>query len=100
MGGHSAWRKRLARGELAKGSAGAICRHRPHLGRKGKDLIKNRKGFIGGGNPKKSKKQSALGDMPKEELGDKSVGNLPLRVLGFTWLVVLLAFMAYFLSSR
>jgi hypothetical protein len=53
MGGHSAWRKRVGNGELAKGYAGAICRHRPHLGRKGKDLIKNRKGWIGGGNPKK-----------------------------------------------
>ena len=55
MGGHSAWRKRVENGELAKGYAGAACRHRPHLGRKGKDLIKNRKGWIGGGNPKKSK---------------------------------------------
>lgn len=33
-------------------------RHRPHLGRKGKDLIKNRKGHIGGGNPKKKKKNN------------------------------------------
>lgn len=56
MGGHSAWRKRVADGQLAKGSGGAIMRHRPHLGRKGKDLIKNRKGHIGGGNPKKKKK--------------------------------------------
>ena len=56
MGGHSAWRKRVERGELAKGSGGAIMRHRPHLGRKGKDLILNRKGHIGGGNPKKMKK--------------------------------------------
>jgi hypothetical protein len=53
MGGHSAWRKRVERGDLAKGYAGAICRHRPHLGRTGKDLNKNRKGNIGGGNPKK-----------------------------------------------
>ena len=56
MGGHAAWRKRIARGELAKGSGGAIMRHRPHRGRKGKDLILNRKGHIGGGNPKKMKK--------------------------------------------
>jgi len=56
MGGHSAWRKRVERGELAKGLGGAIMRHRPHFGRKGKDLIKNRKGHIGGGNPKKQKK--------------------------------------------
>jgi len=32
-------------------------RHRPRLGRRGKDLILNRKGFIAGGNPKKLKKQ-------------------------------------------
>jgi hypothetical protein len=55
MGGHSAWRKRIERGELAKQSSGAICRHRPHFGRKGKDLVKNRKGNIGNGNPKKRK---------------------------------------------
>eukprot|EP00522_Entomoneis_paludosa_P009978 CAMPEP_0172459532 /NCGR_PEP_ID=MMETSP1065-20121228/33043_1 /TAXON_ID=265537 /ORGANISM="Amphiprora paludosa, Strain CCMP125" /LENGTH=114 /DNA_ID=CAMNT_0013214247 /DNA_START=51 /DNA_END=395 /DNA_ORIENTATION=- len=57
-GGHSAWKKRVARGELAKGSGGAIARHRPRLGRRGKDLILNRKGFIGGGNPKKIKKKA------------------------------------------
>ncbi|CAB9520213.1 expressed unknown protein [Seminavis robusta] len=57
MGGHSAWRKRVKRGELAKGSGGAIMRHRPHFGRKGKDLILNRKGHIAGGNPKKRKKK-------------------------------------------
>eukprot|EP00549_Striatella_unipunctata_P007106 CAMPEP_0118687870 /NCGR_PEP_ID=MMETSP0800-20121206/8616_1 /TAXON_ID=210618 ORGANISM="Striatella unipunctata, Strain CCMP2910" /NCGR_SAMPLE_ID=MMETSP0800 /ASSEMBLY_ACC=CAM_ASM_000638 /LENGTH=93 /DNA_ID=CAMNT_0006585089 /DNA_START=62 /DNA_END=340 /DNA_ORIENTATION=+ len=61
-GGHMAWRKRVARGELAKGSGGAIMRHRPHLGRKGKDLIKNRKGHIGGGNPKKMKKRGLKDD--------------------------------------
>jgi hypothetical protein len=57
MGGHSAWRKRVDAGDTAKGSGGAICRHRPHLGRKGKDLLLNRKGFIGGGNPKKKNKR-------------------------------------------
>jgi len=57
MGGHSAWRKRIAAGLNAKGMGGAICRHRPHFGRKGKDLVKNRKGNIGGGNPKKRKKR-------------------------------------------
>ena len=55
MGGNSAWKKRVANGELAKGSGGAIARHRPRWGRKGKDLILNRKGHIGGGNPKKKK---------------------------------------------
>ena len=56
MGGHAAWKKRVEAGLLAKGAGGAICRHRPHFGRKGKDLAKNRKGNIGGGNPKKKKK--------------------------------------------
>jgi hypothetical protein len=57
MGGNSAWRKRVARGELAKGSGGAALRHRPRLGRRGEDLKLNRKGNIGGrGNPKKIKK--------------------------------------------
>jgi hypothetical protein len=55
MGGHSAWKKRVAAGGLAKGAGGAIARHRPRLGRKGKDLKLNRKGNIGGGNPKKQK---------------------------------------------
>jgi len=55
MGGHSAWRKRVAAGEPAKGSGGAILRHRPHFGRKGEDLKLNRKGNIAGGNPKKAK---------------------------------------------
>ena len=63
MGGHSAWRKRVEAGELAKGRGGAILRHRPHFGRKGEDLKLNRKGNIAGGNPKKSstkaKKQQA-----------------------------------------
>ena len=52
-----AWKRRVQRGELAKGAGGAICRHRPRLGRRGPDLILNRKGFIAGGNPKKKKKR-------------------------------------------
>lgn len=56
MGGHSAWRKRVTDGGLAKeGTGGAIARHRPRMGRKGDDLKLNRKGNIGGGNPKKKK---------------------------------------------
>ncbi len=56
MGGHSAWRKRIKRGLLAKeGGGGAICRHHPRLGRRGKDLILNRKGYIKGGSNKKKK---------------------------------------------
>ena len=65
MGGHSAWRKRVKNGEPAKGSGGAIARHRPHLGRKGRDLALNRKGNIAGGNPKKRKnrREGDLGNM-------------------------------------
>ena len=73
MGGHQAWRKRLETGETAKQYAGAIARHRPHLGRKGKDLIKNRKGNIGGGNPKKRKKMNKGNNVRMEKndrLGD------------------------------
>ena len=57
MGGHAAWRKRVANRGLAKGSGGAALRHRPRLGRRGKgDLALNRKGNLGGhGNPKKMK---------------------------------------------
>mmetsp|Transcript_5743 Transcript_5743/g.9061 ORF Transcript_5743/g.9061 Transcript_5743/m.9061 type:complete len:132 (-) Transcript_5743:621-1016(-) len=56
MGGHSAWRKRVAEGGLAKeGTGGAIARHRPRWGRKGEDLKLNKKGNIAGGNPKKKK---------------------------------------------
>ena len=36
MGGHSAWKKRVAEGRLAKeGCGGAIARHRPRFGRMG-----------------------------------------------------------------
>ena len=66
MGGHSAWRKRLADGELAKQSGGAICRHRPHLGRKGKDREVERKGNIKGG-PRKKKSNKARIDMDKKK---------------------------------
>jgi hypothetical protein len=56
MGGHAAWRKRVAAGGLAKGSGGAALRHRPRFGRRGADLALNRLGNIGGhGNPKKKK---------------------------------------------
>jgi hypothetical protein len=94
MGGHSAWKKRVSNGELAKGYAGAICRHRPHLGRKGKDLIKNRKGYIGGGNPKKRKRGAALDDGFHDALGDKgqraSSATMPF-IACTTWLLVFLS---------
>mmetsp|Transcript_7842 Transcript_7842/g.11283 ORF Transcript_7842/g.11283 Transcript_7842/m.11283 type:complete len:109 (+) Transcript_7842:92-418(+) len=54
MGGHAAWKKRLKNGLLAKQSGGAICRHRPHFGAQG-IIVNNKKGSIGGGNPKKMK---------------------------------------------
>jgi hypothetical protein len=103
MGGHSAWKKRVGNGELAKGYAGAICRHRPHLGRKGKDLIKNRKGFIGGGNPKKQKKDTVLVDGCHDAHCDKSPGEstatMPFTACTTTWLLVLLSLL-YLRFSR
>lgn len=76
MGGHAAWKKRVANGELAKGAGGAICRHHPHRGRKGKDLILNRKGFIGKGNPKKQKHRSSTIIISKSNDGDDDVETL------------------------
>jgi hypothetical protein len=73
MGGHSAWRKRVAAGEPAKGMGGAIMRHRPHLGRKGKDLILNRKGHIAGGNPKNMKKNKKK--MQREQIGSSTLSH-------------------------
>lgn len=70
MGGHSAWRKRVAAGEPAKGRGGAIARHRPHLGRKGGDLKLNRKGNIAGGNPKKSRSNNNKGILEEQEGND------------------------------
>lgn len=102
MGGHSAWRKRVANGELAKQYSGAISRHRPHLGRKGKDLIKNRKGHIAGGNPKKQNKNRAVGGLNEEggvekdeEVSKTPVRNTPLMVLGATWILVIFALLVY-----
>jgi hypothetical protein len=57
MGGNAAWRKRVAKGELAKGGGGAALRHHPRMGRRGEDLKLNRKGNIAGGNPKKMNKR-------------------------------------------
>jgi len=53
MGGHSAWKKRVAEGRLAKeGTGGAIARHRPRFGRMG--LVRpNKKDATT--NPKKQK---------------------------------------------
>ena len=92
MGGHSAWRKRVASGEPAKGCGGAILRHRPRLGRRGKDLALNRKGNIAGGNPKKKKKSRN----PPDHLVEESLENnglsvwalLPFCIAVFCFLVV------------
>lgn len=68
MGGHSAWRKRVEAGLLAKQSSGAICRHRPHFGAKGKEaILRNKRGNRAGGNPKKQKrnKQREMNDKEK-----------------------------------
>lgn len=89
MGGHSAWRKRVERRELAKGLGGAIMRHRPHRGRKGKDLIKNRKGHIGGGNPKKKKKK----DNEETEAGDLHNQQSQWRVLVLVFFGVTMAYL-------
>lgn len=103
MGGHSAWRKRLAAGMNAKGMGGAICRHRPHFGRKGKDLVKNRKGNIGGGNPKKVKKRTKGQDIEEDGVnaarGPQSatfvlIGSAIVLLLGF-WLAPLLGKTVY-----
>jgi hypothetical protein len=100
MGGHSAWRKRVANGELAKQYSGAISRHRPHLGRKGKDLIKNRKGHIAGGNPKKQKNNRSValseeGGSEETIAKEQPIRNTPLMVLGATWILVLFALLVY-----
>jgi hypothetical protein len=67
MGGNAAWRKRVAKGELAKGAGGAALRHRPRLGRRGEDLKLNRKGNIAGGNPKKMSKRKDNGSSVADE---------------------------------
>jgi hypothetical protein len=75
MGGHSAWKKRVKNGGLAKGSGGAIARHRPRWGRKGEDRKLNRKGNIAGGNPKK-KKTKRVAQLKGNPLSNDSVKRL------------------------
>lgn len=105
MGGHSAWRKRVAAGEPAKGRAGAIARHRPHLGRKGEDLKLNRKGNIAGGNPKKSKSiKSREGDVTDGvQLKEKSNDSDLVRIFAMSVLAIMgisLSAVIYWLLSR
>ena len=73
MGGHSAWKKRAAAGGLSKDCAGgAILRHHPRLGRKGKDLALNRLGNIGGRPNPKNKRARARQSFQVEEHGDNN----------------------------
>ena len=100
MGGHSAWRKRVAAGELAKGSGGAICRHRPHLGRKGKDREVERKGNINGGPRKKKRNKAKLDQQsssdPKEgedqTIRDSNISSVTL-VFQMLLVIYLLSFL-------
>jgi len=81
MGGHAAWKKRVANGLLAKGAGGAIARHRPRWGRKGKDLIKNRKGNIGEGNPKKKKAVARSQDVVANPEKPNTLFSAPITVV-------------------
>lgn len=76
MGGHSAWKKRVKNGELAKQGGGAICRHRPRLGRRGKDIEKNKKGNILGG-PNKKKKKRLIHPDSRQITSDESLLLVP-----------------------
>ena len=61
MGGHAAWRKRVAKGELAVNAGGAIMRHSPHFNR-GKPLPpKKGHGLRGGNNKKLNKRRNRKG---------------------------------------
>jgi hypothetical protein len=100
MGGHSAWRKRVAVGGLAKGSGGASLRHRPHLGRRGVDLALNRKGNLGGhGNPKKNSKKTRDCNVNRSPYAGHSPStmNILMKSIGVSLVVVvLLAFIFSF----
>jgi hypothetical protein len=111
MGGHSAWRKRVAAGGLAKqGSAGAIARHRPHFGRKGEDLKLNRKGNIAGGNPKTKKFKQNQQKREAETLSQPSlvtIGSTTDRLIqilmiaaGFVVISSILAILHAFFSRK
>lgn len=101
MGGHSAWRKRVAAGEPAKGLGGAIMRHRPHLGRKGKDLLLNRKGNIGG-RPNPKRKSRKMGSEQEHPVKEKTIDPV-LTLCKWIFLVALggyIIFAALFLWKR
>ena len=103
MGGHSAWRKRVAAGGLAKGSGGAALRHRPRLGRRGDDLALNRLGNLGGhGNPKrKNTKKKDNGIVTSETLySNRQHSNRKIFIFTLIIVVVCAYFIARFVSSR
>lgn len=97
MGGHAAWRKRIAAGEPAKGRGGAIARHRPHLGRKGEDLKLNRKGNIAGGNPKKSKSTKA--QTTEESTGNVSDWKKRSTELFLRQIIMIVILVVFFVST-
>lgn len=83
MGGHAAWRKRVAVGEPAKGMGGAIMRHRPRLGRRGDDLALNRLGNIGGRpNPKKKRRQKREKTVVNEKSAERYPAMHVLAIVG------------------
>ena len=91
MGGHSAWRKRVASGELAKKSGGAICRHRPHLGRKGKDRKVERKGNINGGPRKKKSNRARIDGHSATSVSDAQCNTASGRSM-WTYLILMARF--------
>lgn len=86
----------MERGELAKQSSGAICRHRPHFGRKGKDLVKNRKGQS---NPKKKKAKQELQHL-REVIAEETEHVSPRAVLAGILLAVFVISLTGFVAFR
>ena len=74
MGGHSAWKKRVAEGRLAKeGTGGAIARHRPRFGRMG--IVRpNKKDATT--NPKKQKSGRRAAAAATTPVGGGSGGKM------------------------
>ena len=108
MGGKSAWRKRQANGDTAKGVGGAIARHRPHL--QGPPI---KKGTLRGGNPKKGRggrkdykmaeeEEAAIDESAKELRRDTFLQNVEYcfkkaawTILGYYLLFSLLGFIKW-----
>ena len=107
MGGHSAWRKRVKAGELAMQGGGAICRHRPHLGRKGKEgLLLNRKGPTcadGGPNKKKKRRQKDCDNGGSETViseQDAICRSRNLKILVVVLLLIVMLFISFIFTSK